>query len=128
MKYGIITHYDVHNHGAHLQMYALIQVLKELGYDAKALRYAKTCNSILLLDDSVSKDTVKELIEDGYKVLRKNFTVQLLESRQLNTVTRYNIVCTDAEKALDYFVRNFSLWIGTGCLPKKNSFRLTVRR
>lgn len=41
MKAGIITHYDVHNHGAHLQMYALIQVLKELGYDAKALRFRK---------------------------------------------------------------------------------------
>lgn len=41
MKAGIITHYDVHNHGAHLQMFALIQVLKIFGYDAKALRFSK---------------------------------------------------------------------------------------
>ncbi len=41
MKAGIITHYDVHNHGAHLQLYALSSQLKELGYDAKALRYKK---------------------------------------------------------------------------------------
>lgn len=41
MKAGIMTHYDVHNHGAHLQLYALVKVLKELGYDAKALRYLK---------------------------------------------------------------------------------------
>lgn len=29
MKIGIITHYDVHNHGAILQMNALIKVLKK---------------------------------------------------------------------------------------------------
>lgn len=40
-KAGIITHYDVHNHGAHLQLYALTQRLRELGYDAKALRFQK---------------------------------------------------------------------------------------
>lgn len=40
-KAGIITHYDVHNHGAHLQLYALIQCLNELGYEAKALRFQK---------------------------------------------------------------------------------------
>lgn len=40
-KAGIITHYDVHNHGAHLQLYALTMQLKELGYDAKALRFQK---------------------------------------------------------------------------------------
>ena len=41
MKAGIITHYEVHNHGAQLQMYALSQVLKEFDYDAKALRFRK---------------------------------------------------------------------------------------
>ena len=41
MKAGIITHYDVHNHGAHLQMYALVQVLESLNYDAKALKFRK---------------------------------------------------------------------------------------
>ena len=40
-KTGIITHYDVHNHGAHLQLYALSKVLNSLGYEAKALRYKK---------------------------------------------------------------------------------------
>lgn len=41
MKAGIITHYDVHNHGAHLQLYALVQCLNTLGFDAKALRFQK---------------------------------------------------------------------------------------
>lgn len=40
-KAGIITHYNVHNHGAHLQLYALIQELKKLGYAAQALQFQK---------------------------------------------------------------------------------------
>ena len=87
--------------------FKLAKALKEdscdivVGNSAKVLHYAKTCNAVLLLDD-VDKETVKELIEDGYAVLRKGFTVQLLGSRQFNATTRYNIVCTEAEKALDY--------------------------
>ena len=73
-----------------------------IGNSQKALQYAKTCNAVLLLDDGVSKDTVKELIEDGYTVLRKGFTKQLLGSRQLNTSTRYNLICPDDEKVLEH--------------------------
>lgn len=41
-KVGIITHYDVHNHGAILQLNALIQVLREqFSIDAKALQFDK---------------------------------------------------------------------------------------
>lgn len=39
-KYGIITHYAVHNHGASLQLNALIKVLKkDFNIEAKALRF-----------------------------------------------------------------------------------------
>ena len=41
MKIGILTHHDVHNHGAHLQNYALIQVLRSFGHDVKSLTYKK---------------------------------------------------------------------------------------
>lgn len=41
MKIGIITHYDVHNHGAVLQMYALKKVLENLGNDASGLTFHK---------------------------------------------------------------------------------------
>jgi Polysaccharide pyruvyl transferase. len=42
MKYGIITHYDVHNHGAFLQLNGLIKVLKQkFNIDAKALQFDK---------------------------------------------------------------------------------------
>lgn len=40
-KVGIITHYDVHNHGAVLQLNALVQILKQKGCDAKALQFEK---------------------------------------------------------------------------------------
>lgn len=41
MKYGIITHYDVHNHGALLQLNGLKQALKLHGIEAKALQFDK---------------------------------------------------------------------------------------
>lgn len=51
-KTGIITHYDVHNHGAHLQLYALSKVLGALGYEAKALRYKKNYD---FMEENASK-------------------------------------------------------------------------
>lgn len=41
MKFGIITHYDVHNHGALLQLNALIKFLQTKGHDACALKFDK---------------------------------------------------------------------------------------
>lgn len=41
MKYGIITHYDVHNHGALLQLNGLKQVLMQQGIEAFALQFDK---------------------------------------------------------------------------------------
>lgn len=41
MNIGIITHYDVHNHGAVLQLTALKRVLECLGHRAHALRFDK---------------------------------------------------------------------------------------
>lgn len=41
MQFGIITHYDVHNHGAILQLTGLIKVLSQKGIKAQALRFDK---------------------------------------------------------------------------------------
>ena len=41
LKYGIVTHYNVLNHGAVLQLEALIKFLKEFGVNAKALQYER---------------------------------------------------------------------------------------
>lgn len=72
-KSGIVTHYDVHNHGAHLQLYALSKVLGEFGYDAKALRYKK--NYDFMADNASNKYNItlasiptyiKYLIQKGF--------------------------------------------------------------
>ena len=39
MKIGILTHYNVNNQGAQLQLYALSSYLKELGHDVYVLTY-----------------------------------------------------------------------------------------
>ncbi len=41
MKFGIITHYDVHNHEALLQLNALVKVLAEYGVEAHVLQFEK---------------------------------------------------------------------------------------
>lgn len=41
MKIGILTHYDVSNQGAQLQMYALTKKLEEMGNEVKTLTYHK---------------------------------------------------------------------------------------
>ena len=41
MKIGILTHYDVNNQGAQLQMYALYKKLEELGHEPIVLTYVK---------------------------------------------------------------------------------------
>lgn len=41
MRVGIITHYDVHNHGAILQLNALVRVLRHYGHTACALQFEK---------------------------------------------------------------------------------------
>lgn len=45
-KFGIITHYGVHNHGAVLQLTALIRVLASKGIEAKALQFEKNYDFI----------------------------------------------------------------------------------
>ena len=72
-----------------------------MGNSPRALRYAKSYNTVLLLDDSVSKDTINELIEDEYVILHKGFTENLLKGYPFNTTTRYNLVCINEEKSLD---------------------------
>lgn len=41
MKIGILTHYDVNNQGAQLQLYALYMKLKEMGHQPVVLTYRK---------------------------------------------------------------------------------------
>ena len=86
-KYGIITHYHISNHGAMLQLQALIHVLRSLDVEAKALRFEKSFDFI----DEETRNKyrislrsipffVKFLIENG---LRKSW-FNFLKVRKFN--------------------------------------------
>ena len=60
LKLGIITHHEVHNHGAVLQLYALEQVLKSMSCEAKALCYKK------------SYDFLEDYAENKYNISLKS--------------------------------------------------------
>lgn len=73
-----------------------------VGNSATALKYVRTSGAVIQLDASASKETVNNLIEDGYAVLHKAFTPKLLNSRIFRNTTRYNIICTNEENTLEY--------------------------
>lgn len=88
MKAGIITHYDVHNHGAQLQMYALSQVLKSLGFSAQALRYNKNYDFYEAGSDkkyNISLKSIplyfKYLFKNGFRRTLYNFNKKKLLSK-----------------------------------------------
>ena len=63
-KYGIITHYDVHNHGAFLQLNGLCKVLKNnFDIDAQALQFDKIYD---FADDGVKEKFKLSFRSIGY--------------------------------------------------------------
>ena len=72
-----------------------------IGSSPEARKYARTCNAILLLGDSVTRNVAAELVESGFAVLRKSLTGQLLEDRRIRKLSRCNVVCFDTDKALE---------------------------
>ena len=77
---GIITHYNVHNYGAELQLYGLRMVLKSLGYNAVALQYKK------------NYDFIDPDIEAKYRISIKSipiYTKYLIKKGLFRTI--YNI-------------------------------------
>ena len=80
-RYGIITHYDVHNHGALLQLTALIRILKQKGIEAKALQFDKNYDFMgremkAKYDISTKSISIylKYFREKGLKCLKYNYS------------------------------------------------------
>lgn len=73
-----------------------------VGNSPTSLKYARSSGAVILLDAEVSKETVHNLIEEGFAVLHKTFTTKLLASRIFRKTTRYNIVCPSEENTLEY--------------------------
>ena len=90
-KAGIITHYDVHNHGAHLQLYALTKVLDALGYQAKALRYQKNYD---FMEENISKKYNISLtsIPTYFKYLfRKGVGITIYNIRKRSSLKKFRV-------------------------------------
>lgn len=80
-----------------------------VGSGAMAQHYVKNNpNTVILLDNSVEKNTAVALMEKGCTVLRRDLSVEFLSSRYLNNKTRYNIICPNEREAyfdyLDVFI------------------------
>lgn len=74
MKYGIITHYDVHNHGAILQLNALVNVLhKAFGISATALQFDK------------NYDFMGRELKAKYEISAKSFGIYVDYLRERNS-------------------------------------------
>lgn len=109
MKIGIITHYDVHNHGAVLQMYALEKVLNNLGNEAKGLTFSKNYDFLkkhaenkynislkslsyyigYLLEKGIKKtyfNYKKKQILDNFKLINKMLEEKNSKSKKLDAV------------------------------------------
>lgn len=95
LKFGIITHYDVHNHGAVLQLTALIRVLASKGIEAKALRFDK------------NYDFLGHNLKNKYDISIKSFGIyfKYLKKKGINC-TLYNY---KKHRTLDKFKSNFNL-------------------
>ena len=82
-KIGIITHYDVHNHGAQMQLYALTMVLRNAGNEVAALTFHKNCDfmSEEFFDNySISLGMVPRLVT----YLKKNGVVRAIYNYRKN--------------------------------------------
>ena len=71
-----------------------------VGHSEDALTYAKNAAAVVLLDDSVSRESATALMDDGYVIWRKAFTKALFQSHRLRATTRYHIICFGGEQAL----------------------------
>lgn len=105
MKIGIITqYYKSKNIGGLLQSYALVTLLREMGYDAEQICY----------DFSVSNKEIKRynrrrkiilLATSGYKVLFSKF------KSQLNRISRRNIVIRSFVEKQNATMSEFEMYI-----------------
>ena len=74
-----------------------------LGTSENALHYASDGAAVLIPEDTVDKDGILRLIEQGYFVLNKSYSSKLLKTLSLTPFTTYNIICPgDTEKNLDH--------------------------
>lgn len=88
MRIGILTHYDVNNQGAQLQLYASYKQLEELGHSPVVLTYRKNYDFVPRLEHrnqislaSIPYIITHFLIEKGVKLTLHNVRKYLINKR-----------------------------------------------
>lgn len=136
MKIGILTHYDVNNQGAQLQMYALYNKLVELGHEPKILTYVKNFDfrSSEKLKNQVSITSIpyylkNYLIARGVNLTIFNAKKYLANKNFRNNYFKYeNYATSDIDCAVVGSDEVFSIPVGVNimmyghCLPTNNVF------
>ncbi len=93
-----------------------------LGNSADALEYArKNPCTVLMPNMAIDKEYSKSLMEDGYTLLKRNFTVEFLNSSMFNSTTRYNIVYPGNNKEFFDVIGIFLSYLETAT-EKKNIY------
>lgn len=119
-KIGILTHYDVNNQGAQLQLFATHNLLKECNIDAVALTYAKnfdfnreakTRNQISL--KSIPYIIKKFLIEKGIRLTYFNTKKYLINKKfRIKNIKHENYAINDCDAIIIGSDECFSLESG----------------
>lgn len=120
MKIGILTHYDVNNQGAQLQLYAMYRHLEELGHEPVVLTYKKNYdfspelerrNQITIL--SVPYIIKNFLIAKGPRLTWHNVRKYLINKRFRTNTLRHVLYSTaDIDAAVVGADEVFSLELG----------------
>ncbi|MGM9857766.1 MAG: hypothetical protein ACI311_00710 [Bacilli bacterium] len=91
---------------------------------SSARKYAKSnSNVVIWVDLNYSKDIVKGLQEEGFKVIRKPFSIKTLKSKFFNNKTKYNFIYFN-EKDDESFVPYVNLF--TNFLKETRSFNFKL--
>ena len=89
MKIGIITHYDVHNHGAQLQLYALSTELRQMGNEAQALQYKKNYDFLEQGIENKYSISIKSIPIYVKYLLKKGFKRTLYNIRKRKVLNKF---------------------------------------
>ncbi|NNU77322.1 polysaccharide pyruvyl transferase family protein [Clostridium estertheticum] len=85
MMVGILTHYDVNNQGAQLQMYALYKRLEELGHSPKLLTYRKN------YDFNINENFKNQVSIKSIPFFLKNYLIKKGLGLTLHNARKYKV-------------------------------------
>lgn len=124
MKIGILTHYDVNNQGAQLQMYALYNKLIEMGHTPKILTYNK--NYDFRMDEkkrnqvsikSIPYYIQNYLLKKGFGLTLHNIKKYIINRNfRLHTFTYENYATANIDMAIIGSDEVFSLECGVNIM------------